>query len=541
MNTTPTTLQDISTLLEMLDFRLATTPDQVAFTFDDQPWTFTELWHAVDRSARSFFGQGLRYGSRAVIAVPNSHAFFPAFYGVQRCGGIAVPIVPNVSPKRMIHMANLCDARMIVVPDNVAPNVLSTLHDLAAPNAIIVTTVSPETEPRVNIKFPPIASTDIAFLQYTSGSTGDPKGVQLSHGNLITNAWQLIDGMEITENEIFVSWLPLYHDMGLILKTIVPFLLGAQTVLLPTTLSDVSRWLSTIHQYRGTFTAAPDFAYRLCMRYIKNPTVFDLSSLRVALNAAEPVRLQTINDFEAAFGLQNIMTAGYGLAEATVGVSMSKPQQPIRNDDRGLVSVGKPFIDVDIAIVDDDGNLQPTDTIGEIIIRSTANCQGYYDNPQATAKLFRDDGYFYSGDLGYLDDNGYLYIVGRKKNTIIQMGQTLAPQEIEEIVDEHPAVRFSAAIGVDRGRLEGEQVYVFAEIRNGDNASATEYNSIVIDIVGQLHNLMGSRPARVYLLKPNSIPRTHNGKLQHVKLRQLFIDGTLQAQDKIYFPRPNAK
>ena len=182
----------------------------------------------------------------------------------------------------------------------------------------------------------------------------------------------------------------------------VPFYLGAQTHLLPTDLRDVRPWLATIQAHKATFTAAPDFAYRLVLSRVP-ANEYDLTSLRVALNAAEPVRAITIREFEKRFGLKNVMTAGYGLAEATVGVSMSKAGESPKVDERGIVSVGKPFPEVEVKIVD-----------GEIFIKSSANCKGYFNNPNETRELFRED-FVVSGDLGYLDEDGELYITGAQK------------------------------------------------------------------------------------------------------------------------------
>ncbi|MEJ2513342.1 MAG: AMP-binding protein, partial [Anaerolineales bacterium] len=306
----------------------------------------------------------------------------------------------------------------------------------------------------------------IAFIQYTSGSTGNPKGVMITHHNLLTNIQQMVIGMEITLQEIFISWLPVYHDMGLILKTMVPFYLGAVVHLLETNLKDVGTWLQAIQDNKGTFTAAPDFAYRLCLRQI-DPEQYDLSSLRVALNAAEPVRYSTIRDFEEAFRIPNTMVAGYGLAEATVGVSMWKPGAAALVDSNGHVSVGKPFPGVDILIVDG-GKVLDFGQIGEIAIRSQANSLGYYQNPEQTGLLHWRDQYYLSGDLGYLDQERNLFIVSRKKNIIKRAGETISPQEIEEIVDRFPDIRYSAAVGIDSGGIEGEQVYIFAEVRIED-------------------------------------------------------------------------
>ncbi len=303
-----------------------------------------------------------------------------------------------------------------------------------------------------------------------------------------------------------------------ILMTMVPFYLAAEVHLLPADLRSVRDWLKTIHASSGTFTAAPDFAYRLCLRHLDLLREYDITSLRVALNAAEPVRAATITEFESAFELVNVMVAGYGLAEATVGVSMWTPQTPPRVDANGLVSVGHPFPDVELKILKDD----PSSQIGEILIRSAANSKGYLNNPAETKALFWKDGYIHSGDMGYLDEDDYLYIVGRRKNIIKHAGETIAPQEIEETVDAISGVRMSAAVGVDRGRVEGEQAHVFVEVREKPNISEWGYE-MSLEIVQAIHNRLGIRPARVILLKPHTIPKTHNGKVQYMRLREFLL------------------
>jgi acyl-CoA synthetase (AMP-forming)/AMP-acid ligase II len=284
-------------------------------------------------------------------------------------------------------------------------------------------------------------------------------------------------------------------------------------------------WFKTIHDFRGTFTAAPDFAYRFCLRHADTLREYDITSLRVALNAAEPVRAATITGFESAFGLAHVVVAGYGLAEATVGVGMWAPQTPMKVDANGLVAVGHLFPDVEVKIADD----------GEVLIKSPANSKGYFNNEQATEELFTEDGFIRSGDLGYLDDDGHLYIVGRKKNIIKYAGETIAPQEIEETVDAIEGVRYSAAVGIDRGRVEGEQAYVFVEVRKQEDIVEWGYE-LILQIVQAIHNRLGIRPARVYLVKPRTIPKTHNGKIQHVRLREMYLNGTLREQGLILYP-----
>lgn len=526
---------DAETLIEMLEFRANETPDKTAFTFDGRPCTFRQMWEAVNRFAAYLLTLEINPGDRVVVVLPNSHEFFFAFYGVQRTGAIAVPVFPGLGPPHILSMARLCQARAVVIPSSTPKDQLAAFREQAASQSLAVITVSESDGHSTATGLPCVSPDDVAFIQYTSGSTGDPKGVQLSHQNLLTNAKQMIAGMEITKYDVFVSWLPVYHDMGLILMTIVPFFLAVDLFLLPTSLRNIRSWLDAIQQHRGTFTAAPDFAYRLCVRHIRNPADYDITSLRVALNAAEPVRAQTIAEFEGAFGLENVMTAGYGLAEATVGVSMWPPQTPIKIGQWGHVSVGPPFPGINLQIVQDGRVLGPGE-IGEIMVSSPANSRGYYDNSEATQALFWRPGYIVTGDLGYVDEEGHLFIVARKKNTIIHAGRTLYPGEIQELVESVPAVRYSAAVGIDRGGIEGEQVYIFAEIRRPGTTAEDELQATILQIVDSFHDRFGLRPGRVYLVKPKTIPMTHNGKIQHARLKQLYLKGSLREAGQLVYP-----
>jgi acyl-CoA synthetase (AMP-forming)/AMP-acid ligase II len=511
---------EINTLIELLEYRAAKTGKKTAFTFQESPVTYQILWHQVGQFASLLIENGISQQECVIIALPNGEDFFFAFYGVQRAGGIAVPLFPESNTERIASIAESCNVRFVVLPgDSPKRSELESKGFLVLDFASLLVGHVDEAE-----KFPQVQPDDIAFLQYTSGSTGNPKGVVLTHSNLLTNMRQMIAGMHITEQDIFVSWLPVYHDMGLILMTMVPFYLGVETHLLPADLRSVHDWFKTIRAVRGTFTAAPDFAYRLCLRHTDVLHEYDITSLRVALNAAEPVRAATIAEFESAFGLVDVVVAGYGLAEATVGVSMWTPRTKVKVDAKGLVSVGHPFPDVEVKIAED----------GEIMIKSAANSNGYFGNEEATKELFAEDGFIHSGDLGYLDNDGCLYIMGRKKNIIKHAGTTIAPQEIEETVDAISGVRYSAAVGIDRGRVEGEQAYIFAEMRGKESVS--EWHGIVLEIVNAIHDRLGIRPARVFLVKPRTIPKTYNGKVQHAKLRELYMSGSLREQGLILYP-----
>jgi acyl-CoA synthetase (AMP-forming)/AMP-acid ligase II len=513
------------TLIDVIEHRASSMPTHAAFFWNDQPITYADLWQGLTRFAVLLGTRGVAKGDRVLIRLPNGPEFFVAFYGAIRAGAIAVPVFPASGADRIAALALLCGARLLVVPGDHAETVAG----------VETLSVADSAGCGLDGSFPVIDPHDVAFLQYTSGSTGLPKGVMLSHHGLLTNIGQLIAGLAITVDDCFVSWLPVYHDMGLILMTMVPFFLGAKLVLLPTSLANARPWLGSIQRYKGTLTAAPDFAYRLAVRYVRDPSAYDLSSLRVALNAAEPVRPRTIDEFERAFSLRNVVIAGYGLAEATVGVCTWTPGQAPLVDARGVVSVGRAFQQIDLKVLDGDEPVA-AGQIGEIVISSPANTRGYYSDAAETARLFWREAYIRTGDLGYLDDEGRLFVTGRLKNIIKHGGETIFPQEAEQIADRLPFVRRSAAVGIDTGGPEGEQLYVFAEMSKGAGLDDAALHEAAVQIVEATHAQLGLRPGRVYLLKPHGIPLTHNGKTQHAALRDQYSSGDLRTRGLILFP-----
>ena len=515
----------------MLAWRAAETPETIAFTFGASSPTFAELWAEISGFASALAGRGIGRGDRVLLALPNGPEFFAVFYGIQRSGGTAVPVFPGSSAERIADLARISGARAVVLEERLEPEVADRVGDLVTAGGAELLTPAAGEEARPADP-PGPGPDDLAYIQYTSGSTGDPKGVQLSHANLLINIRQLIAGMEITASDVFVSWLPVFHDMGLVLMTMVPFSLAAELVLLPTSLRNIRNWLEAIQRHRGTFTAAPDFAYRLALRAGGR---HDLSSLRVALNAAEPVRASTLERFATTFGLDHVMMPGYGLAEATVGVCMWPPSTEVAVDERGFPSVGPPFPEVELRILGEEGPVG-TGEVGEVLVRSPANTRGYLDDPAGTAELFWQDGFLRTGDLGYLDAAGRLTIVGRKKNIIIHSGRNLAPSEIEQAADEAREVRLAAAVGVDRGGDAGEQAYVFAEARAGDSLADEDRRALATGIVQRVHQRLGVRPGRVYLLRPRTIPLTANGKVRHQALKRAYLDGSLREAGVILFP-----
>ena len=305
-------------------------------------------------------------------------------------------------------------------------------------------------------RFPTVVPGDVAFLQYTSGSTGSPKGVMLSHEGLLTNIGQLIEGMALTRLGLLRELAARVPRHGSDPDDDGARSISARSWSCCRRRSPTRRpWLVAIARHRGTVTAAPDFAYRLTLRHVREPAAYDLSSLRLALNAAEPVRPSTIEEFERAFGLRHVVIAGYGLAEATVGVSTWTPGTAPLVDARGVVSVGRPFRGIDIQIIED-GQPLAAGRIGEIVVRQPGQHARLLQRSRRRRRACSGaTTYIRTGDLGYLDEAGRLFVTGRLKNIIKHGGETIFPQEAEQIVDRLPFVRRSAAIGIDSGGARG--------------------------------------------------------------------------------------
>jgi fatty-acyl-CoA synthase len=281
---------------------------------------------------------------------------------------------------------------------------------------------------------------------------------------------------------------------------------------------------------------SPDFGYRNCVRNIRDTAGLDLGSLRGALSGAETVRLSTIEAFEKKFGLRNIINPCYGLAEATLAVSIWPRDTPVRVDASGrFVSVGWPCRGVSVQIRPPSGEAGaneialPPRAEGEICVKSPGVMQEYFRNPEATARVLGPGRWLRTGDLGFLDTDGALFVTGRLKDLIVLAGENLAPADIEEVVDHVEGVRYSAAVGVESERTGTQRLHVVAEVRD-QSAAADVLSQLVREIVTRAHRARGHRPARVLLVRPGAIPKTSSGKIQRARLAGMVRDGALEDQ-----------
>ena len=515
-------LSGVETLAEMVLRRAVLTPEREAFRFDDEVCSYAELAIRVERVARALRRAGVSAGDVVVLMMPNCAEFLPLFHGITRLGAIVAPIFHVSGPERIASIVRDCQATLVITHKPMDDTARADLHAAMGEDTVeLVALAEVVTDADAGHELEPLPVPEpdaVAMLQYTSGTTGDSKGVMLTHRGLMANIRQMIPPAQFNPDDVFVSWLPVYHDMGLITMTMCPMYVGARVVLLPVSLRPQA-WFEAITEHRGTMTAAPDFAYRFALRFGGDVSKYDLTSLRFALVAAEPVRASTIEAFEKAHGLSNVLRPGYGLAEICVGAAFwPLSRDGLVVDDDGFVGVGAPLTDFDIDIRTD-GRSMPTGERGEICLRSPSQTVGYYRDAELTEQLRTEDGFIRTGDIGYVDEDGVLFIVGRTKEVIIVAGRNLAPKEIEEIVDSMDGVASSMALGIDEGNKAGEHLHLFVEAR----APRREWSTLSQAIAARVKARLGLRPSRVHMVKRGTIPRTHNGKRQYATMRARYL------------------
>ena len=541
--------------------------------------TFGELYTAAQRCAAELARRGVPPGGRVSLMLPTSRAFFVSYAGILLAGAIPVPIYPPFRADRIeeyadrqaaiLNNAGVCMLltfrRAEVVAKLLKPRVRSLDSVVDAGKLLDAADKAPPPAPgalpahlsgaRVR------KSSDIALLQYTSGSTGDPKGVTLTHANLLANIRSIGEAVQLTSEDVGVSWLPLYHDMGLIgawlslLHFATPLVVMSPLAFL----TRPERWLWAFHKHRGTISAAPNFAYELCVRKIADKDIegLDLSSWRAALNGAEPVNPETLERFEQRFAQYGFRREAqlpvYGLAEASLAVTFPPLDrgplvdlvnrevftaqgraEPALDDPAAIafVSSGKPVPRHDVSIVDDSGNEVADRTEGFLWFRGPSATSGYFNNRAATQALFPlgepvhgEFAWVNSGDRAYRAE-GEIFVTGRVKDIIIKGGRNLYPHEVEELAGHAEGIRKGCivAFGLKDEGSGTEKLVVVAESRESDPARR---RAITAAVTHEISAGLGLPPDRVELIPPGSIPKTSSGKLRREETRQLYIAGTL--------------
>jgi acyl carrier protein len=549
------------TLTEALEYHVERQPERLTvFLYEEQkefPLTYRALWLGALAYAARLADQGVGPGKTVAIMLPTSKEYLYCFYGVLLAGGIPVPLYPparltTIEDHMTRHVGILRSAGaaiMVTIPE-AKPLAWLLRAQVESLRAVLV----PEDFSSSSSTFTPVRgrSGHIGFLQYTSGSTGSPKGVVLTHANLLANVRAMGKAARATSADVYVSWLPLYHDMGLIGGCFATMYLGFPVVLMSPLafLSRPASWLRAIHRHRGTISGGPNFSYELCLRRIPDAELegLDLASWRFAYNGAEPVSPDTLTRFEerfAKYGLrENVMSPVYGLAEASVGLAFTPPGEPWQVDliDRErfahsgeavparphdpsplkIVACGTVLPDHDLRVVDAAGFELPDRNEGQLQFRGPSATSGYYRNSEATKGLFQGE-WVNTGDRAYLSED-MLYITGREKDIIIRGGRNISPYELEEAVGGVPGVRRGCvAVFGSPDRASGtERVVVLAETREAD---ATRHDALKHRINELAVSLIGAPVDDIVFAPPHTVPKTSSGKIRRVAAREYYERG----------------
>ncbi len=556
------------TLVDVLEWHVARHPDRLHLTVLEDAQTiigaltYSELAAKARQAAAGLVARDVTSGDRVALMLPTSPEFFIVFFAILYAGATPVPIYP---PMRIGQLEEHL-RRQAGILRNAGARILVTMAEglrLAALLRVQVETLesvesleslsSNDMEATLPILHD---GTQTALIQYTSGSTGDPKGVVLSHANLLANVRAMGQQINASSADVFVSWLPLYHDMGLIgawfgcLHFAAPlFVMSPMSFLVRP-----ENWLWAIHRFRATLSAAPNFAFELCVNKIDDAEIvgLDLSSLRMVANGAEPVSVHTLWRFCEKFGRfgfkREAMAPVYGLAENSVGVAFPPPgraplidridrdsltlhgfAKPAAPEDPGaieLAACGQPLPGHEIRIVDEGGREVIERQEGRLEFRGPSATSGYFNNEAKTREVIRN-GWLDSGDRAYMA-TGDIFITGRIKDIMIRAGRHLYPQEIEEAVAAIPGIRKGcvAVFGAPDPRSGTERVIVVAETAVTDLGARAALEARVLEVTS---GISGTPADEIVLAPPRSVPKTSSGKIRRSAAKELYEKGRIGA------------
>ncbi|MDP2794088.1 MAG: AMP-binding protein [Sulfurisoma sp.] len=533
-----------------------------------QGLTFDRLWREARAVAAGLQAREIVPGDAVALMLPTCPAFFPCFLGILLAGAVPVPIYPPARPSQIEdhlrrHAAILANAQArlliasgeVALPAGLLRGRVESLRGVVLADELLAFLGEPQDVPA--------RATDLALLQYTSGSTGNPKGVMLTHGQLLANIRAMARAAEVARDDVFVSWLPLYHDMGLICAWLSSLVYAIPFVVMSplSFLAAPERWLRAIHDYRGTLSGAPNFAFDLCLRRIPDERLagLDLSSWRIAFNGAEPVNADTMARFAqrfAACGLRpETIAPVYGLAECAVGLAFSKGRGlvvdriereafvaggvaiPVVAEAGAalptlkFVACGRPLPGYEIRIVDAAGAELPERREGRLQFRGPSATAGYFRNPEATAQLIRGD-WLDSGDYAYLAA-GEVYPTGRAKDIIIKGGRNIYPQEIEEAVGRVPGIRAGcvAVFGSPDPASGTERLVVAAEAKAAQGIDEALRQAVQEAVLG----VLGLPADDVVLSAKRIVLKTSSGKIRRAASRELYEAGGSTAPRAVWW------
>lgn len=531
----------------------------IASNGDENHYSFEELSYEMRLRGQHLLDLGLEKGDRVAFVIPEPQDFVLNFLGAMSVGVVPVPMYPPLSMGKLdayiessARIIEASKARMLLTDKRVQNILWSLVDEVETLESLRTVDHFNEKGTVTPAEVADLTHEDVAFLQFTSGSTSHPKGVIVTHGSLLANLDGIMNvGLRITPDDVAISWLPLYHDMGLIGFMLAPVWYGVPTVYMSpvTFVKRPYMWMETVSRFGGSITFAPNFAYALSTRRTKPERVaeMDLSRLKALGCGAEPnhpVTLQNfIDHFEPAGLRPEALLPCYGMAEATLAITFIDLDetmtvdrvdgdvyqtdgyaQPANDDSESVVDFvccGRPFPHHEVMIVDENGEPLGERTVGEIVVRGPSITPGYFEEPEKTRATYTDLGLM-TGDLGYMAD-GELYVTGRKKDVIIMNGRNYDPQSIEWIAQEVEGVRKGNVVAFSIPGENTEELVIAAEVKR----DVTDYESVEKAISKAVRQDLMVSPSDIALVGRGQLPKTSSGKLQRAKTRAQYMEGTL--------------
>lgn len=553
------------TLLEVLLHHAGATPDRPHIYLskedvEEQILTYRELLDGATAAARGLVEQGLRVKATVGIMLPTGADFFEAFFGVLLAGGIPVPLYPPFQAdqieefsRRQAAILRKSEAQFLIVSAERGVGLTRLLKPFIPSLQGALTVKSLKSSSALLPDFSP-QEDDLALIQFTSGSTSDPKGVPLSHQNILANIRAIGQAAQICPTDGTVSWLPLYHDMGLIGSWLGSLYFGIPvTILSPLAfLSRPERWLWAIHDHRATLSASPNFGYEFCLRKIKDSSLegLNLSSWRIGFNGAEAIHADTVARFTRRFAKygfrEETFLPVYGMAEASVALCFpplgrppridsvarepferwrkAVPASPLEPSPFHFVSCGYPVTGHEIRLMDEQGKEVGERIEGNLQFKGPSVMKGYYRNEEMTQASFHE-GWLDSGDLAYWGESE-VFITGRKKDVINRSGRNFYPEEIEAVSGEITGIRKGcvASFGIADPQLGTERLVIVAESREKVKEVRQHLAAEVRKKVG---GVIGIRPDVVLIVPPGMVHKTSSGKLRRSSCKEAYLRGKL--------------
>lgn len=505
------------TLYDLIEQGARLHRDRPAVIFEDSITAYAALRQQADRIAASLQEVGIQRGDKVAVWLPNNHLFIPVYLGITAIGAVMVPMNTRYRTQEVSYILNDADVTAIVMVSHFLKmdyqEILGeVLPGTPAVQHIIMADGEAGSLPGLSWhafldagsdRMPAtagVADDDVAQILYTSGTTGNPKGVMLTHRNVCTNARVTGEVMAVTTNDRYFVALPLFHSFGLVLGCLTPLIFGSSIVLQD--VFDAQQALALMERHRCTMNFGVPTMFMMELEELRKSSY--ALSLRSGMMGGAPCPIEAVKGAREEMGCNVLI--GYGITETSPLISLTRYED---SDTKRAESVGLPLPGIEAKIVNDQRQSVPTGDIGEIAIRGNT-MKGYYKMPEATSEVLDRDGWYYSGDLGKMDQEGYLYITGRKKDMIVVGGFNVYPRELEEVLVTHPGVKNAAVVGVPDTRL-GETIKAYLIVEG--KVTAEEIRKFC-------RRQMANYKVPTYVAFVDTFPMTASGKVQKYKLRE---------------------